>query len=120
RERVFDAVLVDDGWDLGLDEGAHLLEDRELFGAQGLDELIEVAVGGRERLGLGYGARGRGGRCGSLHGSWLASVKWKVVRAASHGRNQTTAARVFRPTRQRVRLGSGNRPRREVRGGRSR
>src|SRR5262249_16260488 len=52
RESVFDPILVDDGRDLGLHEGAHLLENRQLIGAQGLREAIEVAVRRRQRLRL--------------------------------------------------------------------
>src|SRR5262249_17596525 len=52
RKRILGPVLVDDGSDLGRAELAHLLQDRELLGAEGLVELVEITVRRRQRLWL--------------------------------------------------------------------
>ena len=44
REGVFDPVLVDYRRDLGFHEGAHLFDGRQFVRAQGLYELIEIAI----------------------------------------------------------------------------
>src|SRR6266566_263489 len=46
----FDPIRVDHGRDLGLHEGAFLFEGRQFIGAQGLREVIEIAVRRRKLL----------------------------------------------------------------------
>src|SRR6266480_4750300 len=51
-ERILGPLLRDHGCDLVLHERAHLLQERELLGVQGLRDLVEVGVRRRERLAL--------------------------------------------------------------------
>src|SRR5215471_249499 len=60
-ESVLGPILVDDGRDFGVHEGAHPFEDRKLIGAQGLGEVVEVAVRRRQRLRLPDFLHGGGG-----------------------------------------------------------